>query len=317
MRSTFRGRAALAVAIAVFALPAAAQAAGKPVVTTGATSSLTFSSATLKGHVTPNGAPTTYFFQFGTTILYGVNTAETPAPHAMNVSAAISGLAPATTYHYRLVARNSHGITLGTDKTFKTLRQPLGVVLAASPNPVPFLAATTLSGTLTGTGNAGRAVALQSNPWPYTQGFVTQGNAQVTDASGNFSFPLLSVGQNTQYRVLMTSRPDVVSPVVSLGVALRATAHTRRHRSGHSELVRFYGTIRPAKLGAQVAIQRYSGGTWKTVTGTVTKAHSALSARYSKRVRIRRTGSYRVFIGTPDGSYASKVSSTFHIRVHR
>jgi hypothetical protein len=189
-------------------------------------------------------------------------------------------------------------------------------VLAASPNPVPFLAATTLSGTLTGTGNAGRAVALQSNPWPYTQGFVTQGNAQVTDASGNFSFPLLSVGQNTQYRVLMTSRPDVVSPVVSLGVALRATAHTHRHRSGHSELVTFYGTVRPAKLGAQVAIQRLIGSTWTTINGTVTKAKTATSVRYSKRVRVHRTGRFRVFIGTPDGSYASKVSSTFRIHVH-
>jgi hypothetical protein len=316
MRSTFRGRAALAVAIAVFALPAAAQAAGKPVVTTGATSNLTFSSVTLAGHVTPNGAPTTYFFQFGPTILYGVNSTETAAPRAMNVTAPISGLAPATTYHYRLVARNKHGITLGKDRTFKTLRQPLGVVLAATPNPVPFGDATTLAGTLTGTGNSGRAVALQANPWPYTQGFVTQGNALVTDAQGNFSFPLLSVAQNTQHRVLMTSRPDIVSPVVSLGVALRMTAHTHRHRSGHSELVTFYGTVRPAKAGAQVAIQRLIGSTWTTINGTVTKAHSTTSVKYSKRVRIRRTGRFRVFIGTADGSYASKVSGTFHVTVH-
>ena len=63
-------------------------------------------------------------------------------------------------------------MTLGGDRTFKTLRQPLGVVLAATPNPAPFNGPTTLAGTLTGTGNANRSVVLQANPFPYTQGFV-------------------------------------------------------------------------------------------------------------------------------------------------
>jgi len=37
----------------------------------------------------------------------------------------LTGLAPNTTYHYRLVATNSAGITNGSDMTFMTLRAPL------------------------------------------------------------------------------------------------------------------------------------------------------------------------------------------------
>ena len=119
------------------------------------------------------------------------------------VTASLGGLAPATRYHYRLVAKNSKGRVFGGDRTFKTKPQPLGVTLAATPNPVGYGKATTLAGNLTGTGNAGRQIVLQMNPFPYTQGFQNLGNPQVTDAAGGFSFPILSATLNAQFRVLM------------------------------------------------------------------------------------------------------------------
>ena len=68
------------------------------------------------------------------------------------------------------------------------------------------------SGILSGTGNSGRQVQLQANPWPYTQGFLAVGNNVVTTATGGFSFTLLSVSVNTQYRVLMPAKPAVDEP---------------------------------------------------------------------------------------------------------
>ena len=56
--------------------------------------------------------------------------------------------------------------------------------------------AAVLAGTLSGTGNGGRQVVLQSNPWPYTQGFLNAGNPQVTNANGQYSFPILETSQN-------------------------------------------------------------------------------------------------------------------------
>ena len=119
------------------------------------------------------------------------------------------------------MAQNRLGITKGAHRTFKTKPQPLGVTLAATPNPAKVGKPTVLAGQLTGTNNANRGVVLQSNPFPYLQGFANVGNALVTDASGNFSFPLLSLPVTTQFRVLMSQRPAVVSPIVVAGAALR------------------------------------------------------------------------------------------------
>ena len=43
-----------------------------------------------------------------------------------NVSAVISSLHPATAYHFRLVATNAGGTTLGADQTLTTLVRPVG-----------------------------------------------------------------------------------------------------------------------------------------------------------------------------------------------
>src|SRR3954454_19542666 len=249
LRSRVLGAAPAALVITLLAATAA-HAAGKPIVSTGAAADVGQQTVTLTGTVTPNGAPTTYFFQYGATKLYGATTAVTPATTKVHVTAPVAGLAPATAYHYRLVAHNAHGSATGNDRTFTTQRQPLGVTLAATPNPVLFGGGTTLAGTLTGTGNANRAVVLQGNPFPYTQGFANVGNSQLTDAQGNFAFPLLSVLLNTQYRVLMTDRPAVVSPIVTVGVAVRLSTHVRRHRLSRGARLRFTGIMRPARDGA-------------------------------------------------------------------
>lgn len=297
--------------------PATSQAAGKPIVKTGAVANRAQQTVTLTGSVTPNGAATTYFFQYGPTKLYGAQTTETAVIKKGAVSAPVAALAPATTYHYRIVARNAHGMTLGGDRTFKTLRQPLGVVLAATPNPAPFNGPTTLTGTLTGTGNANRSVVLQANPFPYTQGFLAVANAQVTNAQGGFAFPVLTETVNTQYRVLMTDRPDVVSPIVSLGVAVHLRTHVSRHRLHRGGRVRFFGTVTPANDGSQFAIQNLRNGNWVTIAGNITHHASGGVSKFSKRVRLRRGGTFRIFMGVADGSHFQNVSRSIHIRVRR
>ena len=61
-----------------------------------------------------------------------------------------------------------------------------------------------LAGQLTGTNNANRGVVLQSKPFPYLSDFANVGNALITDAAGNFAFPLLALPVTTQFRVVMT-----------------------------------------------------------------------------------------------------------------
>jgi hypothetical protein len=314
-----RGTVLVAVGAALLA-PATASAARKPAVRTGGVSSVTPTTVTLGGRVDPNKAATTYYFQIGTTKLYGSNTAATSAGAGANpahVGVAVAGLAPATRYHYRLVAQNRRGIAKGADRTFKTRVQPLGVTLAAAPNPVAPGGATTLAGQLTGTHNAGRQVVLQSNPFPYLQGFVNVANPQVTDATGHFSFPVLSVSVTTQFRVQMPAKPAVVSPIVVLGAALQVRTDAKkvaRHR--HSVSVRFRGSVAPQNDGGRVAIQKLRGATWTEIAHTRAKDDGASKSRYRTRVRVFRSGQFRV-VAEAQGQYVTGAGRAISIHVRR
>lgn len=100
---------------------------GEPTVVTEGTSGLDEHEATLEGSVDPNGKATKYFFKWGLTEAYGEQTSSPPALEgnvARAVSARLSGLAPGTLYHYRLVAENEAGRAEGIDRTFMTVSPP-------------------------------------------------------------------------------------------------------------------------------------------------------------------------------------------------
>ncbi len=324
-----RGRRPKTILTGLFALallaPAGAQAAAtKPGVSTGSATRIGQQAATLTGAVNPHGGQTTYAFQYGTTRAYGVTTASIPAGNgtrALVVTAQIAALAPATVYHYRLVARNLRGTVRGRDRTFRTRRQPLGVSLAGAPNPTPINKPVTLFGQLTGTGNANRQVVLQSRPFPYTAPFldVAGVNRVVTDSGGNFRFLLASVALNTQYVVRMPAKPSVVSPIVSVGVKPYVTTHAPRtaKRRGRTARLGFKGTITPTRDGAQVIIQKRVHGRWTAISATTARHRSALSSKYAKHIRQRHGGDYRILVNPLDGAYVGNVGKTVHIRLKR
>jgi hypothetical protein len=302
-----RTRRVLPVGALLLALtvPASASAAvTKPGATTGGASPIGQTTATVHGSVNPHGAATTYFFQYGIKgSAYSAQTAVGSAgagTTAHSFTGQISLLAPATSYHYRIVATNAKGTTRGASHAFKTKRQPLGVSLGANPNPVRVGQATVLSGTLSGTGNANRQVVLQANPWPYTQGFAPVTNNQVTDANGNFSFPILAVNVNTQYKVLMPAKPEVQSPIAFVGTKCRVTTHVHVTRGSHSGRVRFTGSILPAADGTEVAIQKFVDGKWTTIGHSAARHHSAARSTYRKTVTQRHPGRYRVVHAPPE-----------------
>jgi hypothetical protein len=318
MHRTTITRALGAGAVALtLALPTAAQAATAPVATTGGAANIAQQTARLTGSVDPNGAATTIQFQYGTTSAYGAVTPEQgfSGDGKKTVTFDVSGLAPATTYHFRLIARNDKGLSKGADRSFKTKVQPLGVIFAATPNPVLTGGTTTLAGQLTGTGNGGRDVVLQSNPFPYTQGFKPVGNKLVTDAGGNFSFGLQMVPFNTQFRVALPDKPAVVSPIVVVSVLVRISTHLGAKTVKRGSKLTFQGSVSPDKDGGiPIAIQKLnSKNHWVTITGTVTHANGGTSSKYSKHVKIRSGGKYRVYAGVTNGSYVPNTGTVVTI----
>jgi hypothetical protein len=92
--------------------------------------------AEINGEVDPRGSSTVYWFEWGSEDCSapGSNCQSLPDSHDASagdgptytyVSRHLSGLSPATTYHFRLVAENASGPTAGPDETFTT----------ASPEP--------------------------------------------------------------------------------------------------------------------------------------------------------------------------------------
>jgi hypothetical protein len=113
-----------------------------PLASTGPAGEVGTTSATLSGIVDPQGVPTSYVFEVGTSTSYGgaklfgnagSSTGEVP------VTVGLQYLVPGVTYHYRLVATSFDGASYGQDGTFTTqgvsspVVQPVATPLIATP----------------------------------------------------------------------------------------------------------------------------------------------------------------------------------------
>ena len=191
------------------------------------------------------------------------------------------------------------------------------VTLAAQPGSVTFGRAVTLTGQLTGSGNSGVSVTLQENPAPYTGGFknVPGLAGATTDPNGNFAFPNVAPQLNTRYQAVV-KKPKATSAAKQLNVRVAVTRRVSKATLGSPGRVRFSGVVRPVHDAKVVRIQRRTAsGKWRTVAKTVTKPSSPTESKYSKRVRIPSTGTYRVRVIPADGDHVTGNSARKKIRV--
>jgi hypothetical protein len=93
-----------------------------PTATTGAATDVGEAGANLNGAIDAGRAGTAHF-DYGTSVQYGASTAVQDVGAlgtSRPLTATIGGLAPGTTYHFRLVTENSGGVSYGDDRTFVT-----------------------------------------------------------------------------------------------------------------------------------------------------------------------------------------------------
>jgi hypothetical protein len=103
--------------------PSTPQYCPAPQVVTTVATAITSNSAVLNGTVNPNGAPTTCFFEYGTSSSYSVITIPKgvgSGTASVPFSAAINGLNASTLFHFQLVCTSAGGGGLGGDRTFST-----------------------------------------------------------------------------------------------------------------------------------------------------------------------------------------------------
>ena len=97
-----------------------------PHATTGSASAIGTDHATVSATVNPNGPATDVYVEYGLTGAYGSQTAKQSLPAGNTdqpLSFSLTGLSPATTYHYQVVATHADGGTgYGGDSTFTTAK---------------------------------------------------------------------------------------------------------------------------------------------------------------------------------------------------
>jgi hypothetical protein len=100
-----------------------------PSATTSQSTGIGTTAVTLRGSATnPDVLPGSVFFQWGTSTVYGSQTAAQALPagaSGQQISAALSKLTPGVVYHFRTVATSPDGTSFGADGTFTTAVPPV------------------------------------------------------------------------------------------------------------------------------------------------------------------------------------------------
>ncbi len=200
--------------------------------TLAAVTNVSSTGATLNGFGNPNGLPTAGIFQYGQLASYGSTTVVQDlgaGTSAVAASSAISGLAPHTLYHYRLVATNGVGSNNSSDGTFATLNtNPTAPDSAATATTGD---ARTITIPLPATDADGDAVTLTSvTPGAHLTVNGTSG-ANVTftpDANyvgtGTLSYTVGDGFSGTATGTITVGITDNDSPVVGLHATVNAEA---------------------------------------------------------------------------------------------
>ena len=261
-------------------------------------SAITTGRAHVSAALDPNGAETTYYFQYGRTTGYGARTEPLTVSGAdpITVAADLTGLRPYTRYHWRLFARNAAGRTGGTDRTFRTARLATAVTLFGSRTTVPYGRGVMLGGRVSGAGVRGMTLALEEQRFPFDRPFAEVGTTHA-GTDGGYLFSVDHVRGLTRYRVVSRTQDPATSPVAIVRSRPRTTIGARllsRRRA------RVAGTIKPAVTG-ELSLQRFGSAGWKQVRHRAITAATTFAFKVTRVRRVNRA--FRVVVLPARGAY--------------
>jgi hypothetical protein len=268
-------------------------------------SAVTTNSAHLSATLDPNGAETTYYFQYGRSTSYGSRTTRTTVPAGTDpipVAADLAGLQPYTRYHWRLYATNAAGKTPGRDHLIRTARLATGITFFSPLSKLQYGRGVTLGGRVTGSGTSGMPLRLEQQAFPFATGFTA---VRTTRASrdGGYLFSVDHVWTLTRYRVVTETQTPVASSVLTLRSVPRTSigiSLLSRKRA------RIAGTIRPAVSGEISLQRRLATGRWAQVKHRALAAATSYSFKVFRARKVNRA--YRVVVLPARGAYVKATS---------
>ncbi len=287
-----RGLALLAVAMIVAAALSAASASAAVFYPPRlAPATRTAEGFELKGTVYDYGGTTTYHFEYGTTTAYGTSV---PMPDAdasgalyTSVSQSVTGLAPDTVYHYRLVSTNSaEGTGFSEDGTIST---------ALTPTAPPAGGGATPPGAYPGQGGEGPAPAVGgSGPKTVAKALHQKGRTLLTNTSGRTLYSLsaekhgkfictemsgctgiwhpLTVAAGVTPKGPVTlgtiERPEGATQVTYRGLPLYTFSGDKKRGQVNGDGLKDVGTWHPATVGVAKSAPTPPGAYWQVPGGS-------------------------------------------------
>jgi hypothetical protein len=311
-----------------------------PIVQTAGTSGVGEHAATVEGTVAPNrNAVSECVFLYGTTTAYGSEAPCTPAVSGTGstpttVSAALSGLTPGTTYHYRVLAANGDGTSQGADETFTTATgagsgETPGGKSSSNSGGSPTTGQTGTSGTSTtqtgpssatgATLEATRALAC-SNAQIALINVVAQGSHVLLTGAAR----QVLAGKRVSIKLLSTGKV-VATPTVTPAGTFTATAPLPPAKGRSSNRTRYQASIGSLKsLALKLERRAYMehvtlAGSHVSIAGRVTGSFRAgtavhitlrvTCAKYKNlaTVKLTRGGTFSATVPAPSGT-ASQIA---------
>jgi plastocyanin len=295
-------------------------ATGPPVVTTSPATLIASLSATLNGSLSPHGLATTVRFQYGTTTSYGLSTpAQSQTGTTFrNISANISGLSASTVYHFRIVATNTAGTTMGSDRTFTTLSPTGSPVVTTSPATFIASFSAMLNGSLDPHGlsttvhfqyGTTTSYGLTATAPTQTGNTFRNVSASISGLSANtiYHYRIMatntggtSLGSDRTFTTLTATGPPVVTTNPATNVASSsATLNSSLDPHGLTTSVSFqYGTT--TSYGHTSSMQNQTGSTFRNVSANI----GALSAHTTYHFRVMATNTAGTRLGS-DRTFAT------------
>jgi hypothetical protein len=261
-------------------------------------------SAIVRSTIDPNGAETTYRFEYGRTRSFGSRTPErelAAGETGQDVTETIAGLQPFRRYYFLLAATNSVGTSRSQTRSFVTARRPTAITLDVDGR-TPWGEGIEVFGRVSGSGINGIPVGLERQEWDFTGPFSSVGTPFPVraDRSGRFRIFVQSLFATTRLRAITHTAVQVISSPVTAPVTVRVGAARQLSR----KRARIRGSVRPAAPNGRATLQRRSTtGRWTFVKGTGLRPLGQSRSRYSfsvKRSR-KRTHRYRVRVIARDG----------------
>lgn len=276
-------------------------------------SGLTASTATLTAAVYPNGLPTSYYWQYGTSTAFGSQTATattTGTSTGVVIKNVLQGLSASTTYYYRLVTSNADGTVYGYTFSVTTAALPANTTIPSvtgTPQQGKTLTANVGGWTPkptrysyqwqrnsgSGWSNISGATSQTYTPGVADLGVTLDVIVSATDSNGTASATSSPTGSVLSGAPVNTATPTITGSSLKQGVPLGIAV----------------GSWNPAATSYSYQWQRNVGSGWADISGATSSTYTPGTTDLGAQLQVQVTGHNAYGTATVTASISGTVAS--------